>query len=149
MAPPSEEKRRAARIKFRASDNLEVRYKFLSHLEDFQCDTIFSGEVINLSKGGALFTGPVPGADWLEHLSSGQVLIGLNIMSPEDRIKALALLRWTRPVKDGDGEDDGPVYEMGVQFEQLDPVHRNTLSKFLIGHQLRTRKFRRSELSGF
>ncbi len=35
-----EEKRRAARVKFRISDNLEVRYKFLSHLEEFQCPSI-------------------------------------------------------------------------------------------------------------
>ena len=50
-----EEKRRAARIQFRLSDNLEVAYKFLSHLEDFQCDGIFKGPMLNLSKGGALF----------------------------------------------------------------------------------------------
>ena len=34
-----------------------------------------------------------------------------------------------------------------VEEVQLDPVHRNNLSKFLIGHQLRTRKLGRTELS--
>ena len=28
-----------------------------------------------------------------------------------------------------------------VQFEQLEPAHRNKLEKFLIGHQIRTRRF--------
>lgn len=144
---PEEEKRRAARIKFRASDALEVRYKFLSHLEEFQCDQIFKGLVSNLSKGGALFVGPIPGPEWLPHLGQGQVLIGLNIMSADDRIKALASLRWTRPSSFRDPAlSEGPVYELGVQFEQMDAVMRNNLSKLLIGHQLRTRKSRRGEL---
>ena len=43
-----EEKRKAARVKFRISDNLEIRYKFLSHLENFQCATVFTGGVLNL-----------------------------------------------------------------------------------------------------
>lgn len=145
---PEEEKRRAARIKFRPSDALEVRYKFLSHLEEFQCDQIFKGLVCNLSKGGALFVGPIPGSEWLPHLGQGQVLIGLNIMAPEDRVKVLASLRWTRPSGFRDPAiSPGPCYELGVQFEQMDAVMRNNLSKLLIGHQLRTRKIRRSELT--
>jgi len=150
VAHTGEEKRRVARIKFRLSDKLTVKYKFLSHLESFQCLTVFTGFALNLSKGGALFVGPIPGASWLPQLGQGLVLIGVNVMVPETRpVKALASLRWTRP-----GPNDvayklggGPHYELGVQFEQLDPAHRNTLEKFLIGHQLRTRRFRiRDEL---
>ncbi|MDC3378721.1 PilZ domain-containing protein [Planctomycetota bacterium] len=139
------EQRRAARIRFRQVDNIEVRYKFLSHLDDFQCDRIFRGSISNLSKGGALFTGPIPDSSWLPKLGTGQVLIGMNVMIPDGRpIKCLASLRWTRPgefVPDGEGS-----YELGVQFEQLEPEHRNALSKFLIGYQIRTRKFRRERL---
>lgn len=143
--PSQEEQRRAARIKFHAADHLEVHYKFLTHLEDYQCDQIFKGVVANLSKGGALFVGPIPGPEWLEHLNTGSVLIGLNIMSPEDRIKALTSLRWTQPVKAHEYglSQDEPCYELGVRFEQIDPLHRNTLSKFLIGHQMRTGRQRR------
>lgn len=133
-----DEKRRAARIKFRATDNLDVHYKFLSHAEDYQCDTIFKGVVANLSKGGALFVGPIPGPEWLTQLDTGSVLIGLNIMAPDDRIKALSSLRWTRPVEAAEFGLEGPCYELGVHFEQIDPLHRNTLSKFLIGHQTRS-----------
>ena len=140
-----EEKRRAARIQFRLSDNLEVAYKFLSHLEDFQCDGIFKGPVLNLSKGGALFVGALPGTEWLPQLGQGLVLIGVNIMVPEQQpIKALCSLRWTRPSTGNMGYryGNGPFYELGVQFEQISPAHRSTLEKFLIGFQLRTRKFR-------
>jgi hypothetical protein len=107
--PSQEEQRRAARIKFQATDNLEVHYKFLTHLEDYQCDTIFKGVVANLSKGGALFVGPIPGPEWLTQLDSGSVLIGLNIMASDERIKALTSLRWTRPVK---------AIEYGLSAEQ-------------------------------
>lgn len=149
--PPrtGEEKRRAARVKFRVSDNLEVRYKFLSHLENFQCETVFAGVVLNLSKGGCLFVGPIPEPSWLPQLGQGLVLIGMNIMIPESRpVKALASLRWTRPGPTIMAQRFGsPAYELGVQFEQVDAAHRNKLEKFLIGHQLRTRRFRlRDEL---
>lgn len=144
MARSNEEKRRAARIKFRLSDNLEVCYKFLSHLENFQCSTIFTGLALNVSKGGALFVGPVPSRDWLPQLGQGLVLIGMNIMVPGQKpAKALASLRWTRPAPDGLSGRWGTkdAYELGVRFEQLDTSHRTKLEKFLIGHQLRTRKF--------
>jgi len=145
-----EENRRAARIKFRLSDNLQVCYKFLSHLDDYQCDTVFTGAVLNLSKGGALFVGPVPSPDWLPQLGQGLVLIGLNVMVPDARpVKALASLRWTRPAPEVVSGRFGsePHYEMGVQLEQIAPSHRHSLEKFLIGHQIRTRRLRlRDEL---
>jgi PilZ domain len=146
MAPVDKEQRRSPRVKFTRTDKLLVRYKFLSHSEDYQSDGIFDGAVINLSKGGALYIGPVPGPEWLPALGQGRVLLGINVMVPEDRpIKALASLRWTRPAKAPAGMP-GPVYELGVRFEQVEPEHRSRLAKFLIGHQLRTRKFRRAEL---
>lgn len=145
--PPGNEKRRSARIRFKPSDNLEVRFKFLSHLDDFRSDEVFHGLIINLSKGGALFQGAVPGTDWLPRLGEGRILIGMNIMVPDGirAVKALASLRWCRPT--GEPPRDGkPVYELGVQFEQLEPEHRSNLAKFLIGVQIRTRKFNRREL---
>jgi c-di-GMP-binding flagellar brake protein YcgR len=139
-----EEKRRAARIKFRLSDNLEVAYKFLSHLEDFQSDRIFNGPMLNLSKGGALFVGSIPGRDWLPQLGQGLILIGMNILVPEGSpVKALCSLRWTRPTTATLGArfGSGPHYELGLQFEQISSPHTQALEKFLIGHQLRTRRF--------
>lgn len=141
-----EENRRAARIRFRLTDNLEARYKCLSHLDEFQCDTVFAGAVLNLSKGGALLVGEVPGREWLPRLGQGLVLIGLNLMIPSGRpVKALASLRWTRPAPEGVALPErlgrGPHYELGLQFEQIDPAQLTALEKFLIGHQLRTRRF--------
>ena len=145
MAPRTgEEKRRAARTKFRISDSLEVRYKFLSHMAEFQCPTVFKGAALNVSKGGALFVGAIPGTSWLPQLGQGLVLIGMNVMVPgKTAVKALCSLRWTRPAPAGFQKfGDGAHYELGVRFEQIDPAHRNTLEKFLIGFQLRTRKYR-------
>lgn len=134
------EKRRNARIRFRISDQLEVRYKFLSHLEGFQSVEIYRGMIMNLSKGGALFEGPVPSTDWLPKLGEGQVLIGMNVMCPGLKpVKALASLRWTKP------SVPPARYELGVQFEQIEPEHRSNLDRFLIGHQIKTRKLRRVE----
>lgn len=145
--PPGNEKRRSARIRFKPSDNLEVRFKFLSHLDDFRSDEVFHGLIFNLSKGGALFQGAVPGTDWLPRLGEGRILIGMNIMVPDGirAVKALASLRWCRPTGEPP-RDAKPVYELGVQFEQLEPEHRSNLAKFLIGVQIRTRKFNRREL---
>ncbi|MCA8923565.1 MAG: PilZ domain-containing protein [Planctomycetes bacterium] len=150
----AKEKRRSARIPFRPSDGVQVHYKFLSHLPSYQCETIFRGSVLNLSKGGVLFSGPIPGPEWLSHLGQGEILIGMNLIGRGDRIKALASLRWTRPAKSEGSDSDsgevdptrGPEYELGVQFEQLDPAHRRGLSRLLIGHQLRTRKLRPSQI---
>ncbi len=140
-----EEKRRAARTKFRISDSLEVRYKFLSHMQEFQCPAVFKGGALNLSKGGALFVGTIPGSDWLPQLGQGLVLIGMNVMVPDKTaVKALCSLRWTRPAPAGFQKyGEGAHYELGVRFEQIAPSHRSTLEKFLIGFQLRTRKYRR------
>lgn len=140
-----EEKRRAARIRFRLSDNLKVCYKFLSHLEDYQCDEIFNAPVLNLSTGGLLFVGSLPGRDWLPQLGQGLVMIGANVMVPDKApVKALCSLRWTRPsaMQLGPRYGRGEKYELGVQFEQLDGSNKQTLEKFLIGHQIRTRRFK-------
>jgi hypothetical protein len=142
---PGNDKRRSARIRFRPSENIEVRYKFLSHLDDFQSDEVFRGAVHNVSKGGALFTGPIPSAEWLPRLGEGRILIGLNLFVPDLKpIKALASLRWCRPSADRTAVP--PRYDLGVQFEQLEPEHRSALAKFLIGVQIRTRRFNRREL---
>ncbi|RMG12119.1 MAG: PilZ domain-containing protein [Planctomycetota bacterium] len=143
-----EDRRKAARVKFRISDKLEIRYKFLSHMEEFQCPTVFSGGVLNLSKGGALFVGPIPGPEWLPQLGQGLVLIGLNILVPdrEKPLKVLSSLRWCRPAPPGFSKfGSGPHYELGVRFEQLEGAHETALQKFLIGHQLRTNKYRKSD----
>lgn len=145
MMYTGEEKRRAARIRFRLSDNLKVCYKFLSHLEDFQSDQVFEAPVLNLSTGGLLFVGMVPSRDWLPQLGQGLVMVGANIMVPEGTpVKALCSLRWTRPtnVPLGPRFGRGDKYELGLQFEQLDANNRQVLEKFLIGHQLRTRRFK-------
>jgi c-di-GMP-binding flagellar brake protein YcgR len=136
--PSGAEQRKSTRVKFRVADNLEVQYKFLSHLPEYQSDEIFKGTVVNLSKGGALFEGTVPGLDWLPKLGEGQILIGVNVMTPGSKpIKALASLRWTKPaVATG-------AFEIGVQFEQIEPEHRQSLERFLIGHQIKTRRVKR------
>jgi len=91
------EKRRAARIRFKSEDHLEVQYKFLSKLEGFQSAEIYKGTILNLSKGGALFEGAVPGPEWLPKLGEGQILLGINVQAPGFKpVKALASLRWTK-----------------------------------------------------
>lgn len=135
---PAGEKRKNARVKFRVADNLEVHYKFLSHLPEFQSTEIFKGTVLNLSKGGALFEGMVPGLEWLPKLGEGQILIGVNVMTPGSKpVKALASLRWTKPAL------TSGRFEIGVQFEQIEPEHRQNLDRFLIGHQIKTRRIKR------
>jgi c-di-GMP-binding flagellar brake protein YcgR len=136
--PSPSQKRKFPRVKFRVADNLEVQYKFLSHLPEYQSSEIFRGMVMNLSKGGALFEGMVPGLDWLPKLGEGQILIGVNVMAPGSKpIKALASLRWTKPAL------TSGVFEIGVQFEQIEPEHRQNLERFLIGHQIKTRRVKR------
>ncbi len=136
-APSGEDKRTSERLGFRLADSLEVRYKFLSRLDGFTCSEVFRGTIVNLSKGGALFEGAVPGLEWLPKLGEGQVLIGLNVMCPGGRpVKALTSLRWARA-----GSATGR-YELGVQFEQLEPEHRASLDRFLLGHQVNARRTR-------
>lgn len=132
------DKRRATRIRFRTDDQLEVQYKFLSRLEGFQSQQIFKGTILNLSKGGALFEGPVPGPDWLPKLGEGQILLGMNVQAPGFKpVKAVASFRWARPASATN------KFEIGVQFETIEPEHRANLDRFLIGHQIKTRRIKR------
>lgn len=147
MVRPNEEKRNAARIKFRLTDRLTVKYKCLSHLERFRCDDVFTGGALNVSKGGMLLVGPLPAPDWLPRMGEGLVLLGLNVMIPQARpVKALASLCWARSAPADEQIATvlgaGPHYELGVHFEQLDPDQQTALEKFLIGHQIRTRRIR-------
>ncbi|MBI3722868.1 PilZ domain-containing protein [bacterium] len=131
------EQRRAARVRFGAGDNLEVRYKFLSKLPGWKSSEVYTGKIINLSKGGALFMGTVPDTSWLPKLGEGSILLGMNVIAPGYKpVKALASLRWTRAT-------EPQLYELGVQFEQLEPEHRTTLDRFLISHQIKTRRIKR------
>jgi c-di-GMP-binding flagellar brake protein YcgR len=142
VAGPGEaEHRNTGRVHFRALDNLKVRYKFLSRLEQFSSEEIFSGVLLNLSDGGALIEGPVPALDWLPRLGDGSILVGANILvTPSHPLKALCTLRWSRPaLKLG-------CFEMGLQFMQIEPEHLTELSRFLIRHQIRTRKTGRRPL---
>jgi c-di-GMP-binding flagellar brake protein YcgR len=135
------DKRRAARVKFKTDDQLEVQYKFLSRLEGFQSPQIFKGTILNLSKGGALFEGAVPSPEWLPKLGEGQILLGMNVQAPGFKpVKALASFRWARPASQPDR------FEIGVQFENLEPEHRANLDRFLIGHQIKTRRIKREPL---
>jgi c-di-GMP-binding flagellar brake protein YcgR len=137
-ARAASDKRRATRIKFRTDDKLEVQYKFLSRLEGFQSQQIFKGTILNLSKGGALFEGGIPGSDWLSKLGEGQILLGMNVQAPGFKpVKALASFRWARPTTAPD------KFEIGVQFEQIEAEHRANLDRFLIGHQIKTRRIKR------
>ena len=150
-----EEKRRAARIQFRLSDPLSVQYKFVSKQPCAHSQGVFEGGLLNLSQGGALFVGKLPAAapdhegdPLLEQLRQGLVLIGMNILLPNRAaappIKVLASLRWSRKAPEGPSTDAGS-FELGVQFEQLDPNNRSRLERFLASQATETRKLTRPQ----
>jgi len=98
---------------------------------------ILCGRLLNLSRGGLLFEGPIPDPDWVLPLGEEKIYIGCNLLIySTETIKALARVRWLAPSSKG-------LFKLGLEFIKIDSENVAKLDKFLIRSQIETRKINR------
>jgi c-di-GMP-binding flagellar brake protein YcgR len=136
---PGADLRRESRVRIGEARRITAKYKFLSSINEYQCEDIFEGTVVDLSRGGALLEGVIPDPTWIPGLLDGQIQVGMFIYIPQsDPVKVLGTMRWSRPVEGTLPEEN--LYAIGLRFEEISDDHKKNLSKFLIGYLLTKKK---------
>ena len=127
------ESRAKPRCTFPAGHRPLVKFKILPSKEDRRYDAA----LLDLSETGARLLGELPG-DQIFALGNGQAKLGCNIYLADKLLKTLAIARW---FNNGVGGD----FEFGVQFLP-NPQLSADIKRFLIRHQIDTRRFSRQRL---
>jgi c-di-GMP-binding flagellar brake protein YcgR len=119
-------------IRVRAA--LEVRYKFLSHTADLGDigAKIYRGNTANISAGGLLLEGEIPNPKWIQHLLSGIIVIGLNIIVPykDMPLKVLSRVKWVEASK------KPGIHALGLEFREITSEVRDAIVRYVIMAQL-------------
>lgn len=128
--------RKEPRLELNTTSLIFAYYKMICPSDSaFQCDDVFRGEIKNISRGGLLLVGSIPGASWHSVLLSGDVKIGFNIKTPDDDlIKVLGRVKWAQL------ERPPRFYKLGVEFTKIDASNQEKLNKILIRTELEQRK---------
>lgn len=131
LLSPAMDGRRQARIVFPAGHCPIVKYKLISKAVPVN-DTVYDAQILDLSTTGARFTGPLPDRA-IYQLGMGEIQLGCNLILRDNIVKVLATMKWFKST-DLSGE-----FQFGVRF-QLTEAIQSDIQKFLIRHQLDTRK---------
>jgi len=119
---------------------IKINYKFIFADPEVNDDTIFVGEVHDLSTFGALMVGCIKNPKWVSHLARDAALLGCNlVINEETYIKTLARIRWITT------SDCVAKCEMGLEFLHMKDDHVSMLKRFLIRRQLDTSRLNRSQ----
>jgi c-di-GMP-binding flagellar brake protein YcgR len=117
----------------RVRAQIPVRYKFLSHDPDFVCDEIFEGSTNNISGGGMLLVASIPNLDWLTGLLMERIVIGVNILLPDnpDPIKALTRTAWIESL-----DERTRRCSIGLRFKEITKESQDRIFQFVIRSQM-------------
>ena len=127
----AEESRKKLRFAFSPGQRPLVQYKVLSPNAPNQ---IFKAALLDLSESGARLLGDLPYVQ-IYDLGIGFAKLGCNFYLNDNLVKVPGLVRWFKPTASGD-------YEFGLMLE-ADKKTSLELQKFLIRHQIDTRRFSR------
>ena len=140
---PKKQKSEFSRFSCRVSlknKPIEIKYKFIFADPEINEDTIFVGEVHDLSTTGALIIGCIKNPKWVSQLASEAALLGCNLIIDEETyVKTLARVRWFK------ASDCATKCKMGLEFLQMDDDHTSILKRFLIRRLLSTSRLNRSQ----
>ena len=100
--------------------------------------TIYDAALVDLSEEGACLQGSLPDR-LIYELGTGAIQLGCNLYLKDNMLKVLATLRWFKVVEFKD-------FQFGVQFHLTEEV-KHTIQRFLIRHQLDTRRLSRKGLT--
>jgi c-di-GMP-binding flagellar brake protein YcgR len=112
---------------------LAVRYKFLTH-EDVgvDLDTVHEGSCQNIGTGGLMLKAKLPDTSWLSLLLTRAMLIGVNILLPNQAatVKALCRVAWSSAVEQGN------LIAFGLSFQEITQDDRDRITQYIIRAQM-------------
>jgi c-di-GMP-binding flagellar brake protein YcgR len=115
--------------------SLPVRYKFLSHDLDGNPEgsEIYEGSTNNLSGGGLLLKARVPHIQWLPDLLMQKIVIGMNLVLPNDdtAVKALARVTWIEALEEGTQK-----CQLGLRFKEIAQEDEDRILQYIIRCQM-------------
>ncbi|MCI0650326.1 MAG: PilZ domain-containing protein [Planctomycetes bacterium] len=126
----------SSRVEFhRLNTDIPVRYKFLSKTIDLGTDQIYEGTTCRLSGGGCLLVGKVPSLNWIPALLMGKILVGVNVLLPQQEapVKALCRVSWIEAISEGSDR-----LTFGIQFVDIPKEGQDLITKYLIKSQMTT-----------
>lgn len=109
-----------------------VRYKLLSSDPQFSCKDVLTGVAKNISGGGILLHGTIPGPAWIDVLLSHRVIVGLSLDLPDDAppVRVLTRAAWIESIDPDDGR-----YAMGLLFREITRTHQDRIFQAVIQSQ--------------
>ena len=131
------ENRDKLRFVFPSGQRPLVKYKLISKQVTVP-DNIYDAALLDLSEEGACLLGNLP-ERLIYELGGGAVQLGCNLYLKDNMIKVLSTLRWFRVVEPNE-------FQFGIQFHLTDELQHN-IQRFLIRHQLDTRRLSRKGLA--
>jgi len=129
------DKREKRRYVFPSGQRHLVKYKLISKTISVP-ETIFDAAILDLSEEGACLQGDLDDK-YLYDLGVGAIQLGCNIYLNK-MVKVRAIVRWFKKLAETE-------HQFGVAFDLTDEAHLE-IQRFLIRHQLDTRRFKRSQL---
>jgi hypothetical protein len=132
-----EESRGSFRLIFPNGQRPLVKYKLVSK-ETSVPDIVYDAALLDLSEEGACLQGSLP-EHLIYDLGVGSVQLGCNLYIKDNMIKVLSTLRWYKHL-------DISEIQFGIQFHLTNDIRHN-IQRFLIRHQLDTRRLSRKGLS--
>jgi hypothetical protein len=113
---------------------IEVRFKFLSKSrQDVEQDQIYDGIAPSISAQGCVVSGRIPRLDWVADLLTQKMMLGINLLLPNDPdpIKALGEVGWIEKIDEATGR-----CQIGVTFKDIQPADRNKIFAHQVKAQL-------------
>ena len=117
----------------RVRAQISVRYKFLSHDPSFECEEVFEGVTSNISGGGLLLVATVPNLDWITGLLMERIVVGVNIVLPDNPapVKALTRTAWVESL-----EEKTRRCSIGLRFKEITKESQDRIFQFVIRSQM-------------
>lgn len=113
---------------------IEVRFKFLSKTrQDAEQEQVYEGMVPSISAQGCVVSGKIPRLDWLADLLTHRMMLGINLLLPNDPepIKALGEVGWIESIEEPTGR-----CLVGVTFKDIAGPDRNRIFAHQVKAQL-------------
>jgi c-di-GMP-binding flagellar brake protein YcgR len=128
--PSDQERREFVRVRIQ----IPVRYKFLSKVRhDPALEEIYEGTTMNLGGGGLLLLGRIPVVDWIPDLLMQKIVIGVNLLLPQEEapIKALTRVAWVETF-----DEQTMKCNLGLKFKEVTQQDKDRIFKFVIKVQM-------------
>jgi len=114
------------------TESIDVQYKFLSKYGRYQDPDVHAGKLEDIDRERAIVAGFLPDEGWIDALTEGKVLLGINIFLPAQSvpIKVLAGVEKVLPNPKGVRGKTDTHFVLG--FRDISPDHHRRIIRFLV-----------------